>query len=335
MSYKIKSFKLSKNIYSTARLHGDFEEIFRAAGYNLKFNNEDRILSADEIKENAKGCQGLITLLADKIDKNIIDSLPDCRIIANYAVGYNNIDVDYAVSKKIMVTNTPGILTEATAEIALALLLACSRRIAEGDRFMRSGKFKGWMPSLMLGKSLRGKTAGIIGAGRIGQAFGEMAAALGLKIIYTSNTEKPEFEAKTGAVRRSTEELIRESDVISLHVPLNESTRHMISADLIDMMKPECIFINTARGEITDEKYLIKALREGRIFAAGFDVYYGEPVVNPELFELENVVLLPHIGSASSETRAAMAKMASENIISYLETGKALNPVREIIFDNE
>lgn len=328
MSDKIKSFKLSKNIYSTARLHGNFEEIFRKAGYTLSFNPEERLLTKEEIITNARNCDGIITLLADKIDREIIDSLTNCKIIANYAVGYNNIDVEYAYSKNMMVTNTPGILTEATAETALALMLACSRRIAEGDRFMRAGKFSGWMPSLMLGVGLRGKTVGIIGAGRIGMAFGEMAAALGMKILYTANSDKKDFETETGAVRTNLRELVKESDVISVHVPLNESTKHMISAEIIDFMKPGCIFINTARGEITDEKYLIEALRRGRIFSAGFDVYYGEPDVNKELLALENVVLLPHIGSASSETRAAMAKMASENIISFLETGRALNPVR-------
>lgn len=328
MSDKIKSFKLSKNIYSTARLHGSFEEIFKSAGYNLSFNTEERLLTKEEIISNARECDGIITLLADKIDREVIDSLKNCRIIANYAVGYNNIDVDYAYSKNMVVTNTPGILTEATAETALALMLACARRIAEGDRFMRAGKFTGWMPSLMLGTGLKGKTAGIIGAGRIGIAFGEMASALGMKILYSANSDKTEFEKKTGALRRQLRDLVKESDVISVHVPLNESTRHMISGEIIDLMKPGCIFINTARGEITDEEYLIGALRSGKIFSAGFDVYYGEPQVNPELYELENVVLLPHIGSATSETRAAMAKMASENIISYLETGRALNPVR-------
>jgi glyoxylate reductase len=217
-----------------------------------------------------------------------------------------------------VVVNTPGVLTEATADLAFALLLAATRRVVEGHEFMLAGKFRGWEPMLLLGKELHGSTLGIIGAGRIGQAVGRRAKGFGMHILYYSRTRKPEFEKETGAEFATLEELLRNSDFISLHVPLTPETKHLLGKKELEMMKDGAVLINTARGEVVDERAMIDALRSGKLFAAGLDVYYGEPDVAPELFTLKNVVLTPHIGSATESTRRKMAEMVCADVLRVL-----------------
>ncbi|MCX7876661.1 MAG: D-glycerate dehydrogenase [Melioribacteraceae bacterium] len=248
-------------------------------------------------------------------------------MIANCAVGYNNIDVHYAKRKNIIVTNTPNVLTDATADIAVGLIIACARRFYEAEKLIREKNFNGWNPHLLLGLDLKNKTLGIIGAGKIGFATAERMKSFGMKIIYYDRNKKDNFENELNAKKVSLEKLIKNSDVISIHLPLTEKTKYLIDKSKLDLLKPNAILINTARGEIVEEKYLIELLRKKKIFAAGFDVYENEPNINPKLLKLKNVFLLPHIGSATKETRAAMSLLAAKNIINVLKGKKPLTPV--------
>ncbi len=311
----------------TQKIPSVAEELLTEQGFDVTVYKKNKPISTKELIKLGKNSDGLLTLLSDKIDSLVIDKLPKLKIIANYAVGFNNIDVQYAYSKGIIVTNTPDILTDATADVAMGLILACSRRFCEADKFMREGKFTGWKPDLFLGPGIKNKTLGIIGAGRIGQATAFRAKAFGMKIIYFSRNKKLNFEKEIGAKKVSLSKLMTTADVISVHVPLTPDTFHLLDKDKLDLMKPDAIIVNTARGEVIDEKYLIKLLRGKRIFAAGFDVYENEPVVNKSLFGLKNVVLLPHVGSATIETRNKMAELAAKNIIKVLKGKKPVTPV--------
>ena len=279
----------------------------------------DRIPSKEEIIEGLKGKDGLLCLLTDRIDRDVISSNPKLRAISNYAAGYDNIDVDEATKKGIVVTNTPDVLTNATAELAWALLFAVARRVVEGDKFTREGKFRGWAPMLLLGKELRGKTLGVIGAGRIGTAFALKAKCFDMKVLYYNRSRNEVLEEKLGARKVDLDTLLRESDFVSIHLPLTEETYHLIDYDKICLMKRDSIIVNTARGAIIKEKDLIRALKERKIFGAGLDVYENEPEVSEELKSLDNVVLLPHIGSATLETRTEMAVLAAENLVKALK----------------
>lgn len=284
--------------------------------FEVHANTDSRNLSKAEIVSHIPKMEALLCLLGDPIDKEVIDAAKKLRVISNYAVGYNNIDIDYAKSKNIAVCNTPGVLTESTADLAWALIMAASRRIVESDKFVRRGEFTGWEPLLFLGQDLHERTLGILGLGRIGEAVGKRATGFGMKILYHSRTKKsPDYEA----TRVDLETLLKESDILSIHAPLTEETRHMIGEKELAMMKETAVLVNTGRGPIVDEKALIKALQQKRIFAAGFDVYEEEPDIPEDLMDLENVVILPHIGSASFATRAAMGDMAAENAIAIME----------------
>ncbi|MCX7716173.1 MAG: D-glycerate dehydrogenase, partial [Endomicrobia bacterium] len=252
-----------------------------------------------------------------------MDKAKNLKIIANYAVGFNNIDVKEATSRKIPVTNTPGVLTETTADLAFALLMSVARRIVESDRFLREGKFKGWAPMLFLGNDIYGKTIGIIGFGRIGQAVAKRALGFDMKVLYyDTNRVKPEIEKKYSAIYKSLSELLKESDFISIHVPLTQETYHLISDKEFDLMKPTSYLINTSRGPVVDEKALVRALKNKKIAGAALDVFENEPEVEAELIDMPNTVLVPHIGSATIETRTKMALMAAENIIAVLVENK-------------
>lgn len=318
---------MGKIVYVTGNIPKIGLDLLRAKGYQVKYNNKDEIISKKEIIKNVKDAEALISMLTDKIDKDVIDAGKNLKIIANYAAGYNNIDVKYAKEKNIIVTNTPDVLTDATADIAIMLALMASRRAIEAENFMRKKKFKGWLPQLFLGLEMKNRVFGIIGAGRIGQATAKRAKAFGAEIVYYSRTEKPELEYETGAKKLSLNSLLKKSDFISLHLPLTEETYHIINKNNITLLKKNCVIINTGRGELIDEKELIKALKTKRIFAAGLDVFEGEPKFNHELVKLPNVVLLPHIGSATQETRNQMAVIAAKNVIAVLEGKKPLNPV--------
>lgn len=311
----------------TQKLPGGVEKLLRDEGYHVIINPENKPAPKSFIIKNGRDADAVISLLNDVIDAEIIDSFLKCRIIANVAVGYNNIDIEAAKKKNIIVTNTPGILTDATADLAAALALACARRIVEGDNLVRKGRFKGWKMDMLLGIELRNKIAGIIGAGRIGQETAKRLKAFGMKIIYFNRSKKEIFEKETGAKKVSLDRLMKISDLISIHLPLTGDTKNLISKEKLSLMKPSAILINTARGEIIDEKHLVKMLARKKLFAAGFDVYQNEPSLNNGLLQLVNTVLLPHIGSATFETRKGMALLAVENVIRVLKGKKPITPV--------
>jgi len=303
------------------------KNLLKSAGITVKEYSKNEVISREKLIKNAKNADGIISPLTEKFDKELIDQLNKCKIIANYAVGFNNVDLQYAKSKGIVVTNTPDVLTDATAEIAAALILTCARRIVEGDNFMRTKQFKGWEANLLKGIQLTNKTLGIIGVGRIGRATAKKMSGFGCKIVYYNRSKKTEFENELGAKKVSLSKLMKISDIISIHIPLNIETRDLINKENLDLMKPSAILINTARGEVIDEKYLIKLLQKNRIHSAGFDVYDNEPNLNPDLFKLNNVILLPHIGSATIEARDQMAELAAKNVINVLNGKKPITPV--------
>lgn len=278
----------------------------------------DSPMSREELAQRLSHAEGLICLLSDIIDKNMLKNAKNLKVISNYAVGYNNIDIETAAKLGIAVCNTPDVLTRTTAELAWALLLAAARRICEADRFTRSGKFKGWKPDLLPGLDVHGKILGIIGAGRIGQAMAKMSYGFDMKICY-SGTPKHKFEQLYGAVNVPLETLLEKSDYISLHVPLTEKTHHLIGKEQLARMKSSAVLINTSRGAVVDENALLQALTNGYIAAAGLDVYENEPDILPGLMKLDNVILAPHIGSATHTTRNRMAEMAVGSCISILE----------------
>ncbi len=296
-------------------------------GITVKEFPHDRTITREELLEHASNADGIISTLNEKYDKEVIDQLKNCKIIANYAVGFNNIDIQYAKSKNISVTNTPNVLTDATAEIAVSLILSCARRIPESEIFMREDKFIGWEPELFLGVQLTGKTVGIIGAGRIGMATAKRMKAFDCKIVYYNRTKKLKFENEFGAKKVSLEKLLKISDIISIHLPLNSETNGLINKEKLKLLKSTAIVVNTARGEIIDENYLIVMLKKKKIYSAGFDVYKNEPNFNKELIKMQNVVLLPHIGSATIETRNKMAELVAKNVANVLLGKKALTPV--------
>lgn len=301
-------------------------DLLKKKNYNIKIYHENNPIPYSVLKKEISDVDAVISLLTDKFDKEMIDVMTKCKIISNYAVGYNNINVDYAKEKGIIVTNTPDVLTDSTADLAMTLVLACSRRIVEGEELMRKRKFKGWQPKLLLGVELKGKNFGIIGAGRIGIAVGKRASAFGVNILYYDNFKKQELD-NLGGKRVSLNFLLKNSDIISVHLPLTKNTFHLINKEKLQLIKESAVFINTARGEIVDEKELIKILKFNKIFSAGFDVYETEPNINPDLYHLKNVVLLPHLGSATVDARNAMAKLAAENVISVLGGKAPITPI--------
>lgn len=286
--------------------------------HNISVNPENRPLTKEEIICGMKGKQGLLCLLTDTIDEEIIQSNPALKMIANCAVGYNNINVDMATQQGILVSNTPGVLTDTTAELAWSLIFAVARRIPESDRFTRDGRFIGWDPMLLLGQDLTNKTLGIIGAGRIGTAVALKSQGFQMNVLYMDTKKNKILEQKLDAQKVTLTDLLQQSDVISIHVPLTDETHHLIGEKQLEMMKETSILINSSRGPVIDEQALIKALQKKWIFGAGLDVYEKEPQVSKALYSLDNVVLLPHIGSATTETRTKMAVMAAENLIQGL-----------------
>ncbi len=301
--------------------------LLKKSGFEVIVYNKDNPIPRKEFLNQLKDCDGLISLLTEKIDKEAIDKMKKCKVIANYAVGFNNIDIDYAKSKGIIVTNTPDVLTDSTSDLAMTLVLACARRILEAEKLVRDKKFKGWKPKLFLGMELRDKYFGILGAGRIGSAVAKRAHAFGCKILYFSDIQNSEIEKKLGAKRESLNSLLKKSDIISVHLPLNKKTYNLLNETNLHLLKKSAILINTARGEIVDEKFLIVMLKENKIFAAGLDVYENEPKLNKEFYSLKNVILLPHIGSGTTEARDKMSLLAAKNVIAVLSGKKALTPV--------
>lgn len=302
---------------------------------DLSINLLDVPMSKQDMIMGIKDKDGLICLLNDKIDAEVIDTAKHLKIIANYAVGYNNIDVQAATKKKIPVTNTPAVLTETTADFTFVLILSAARRIVEADRYLREGKFKGWAPMLMLGDDVYHKTLGIIGFGRIGRAVAQRAKGFHMKIIYYEPVRlSHDIEKEYSAEYKSLDDLLNESDFVTIHTLLVESTQHLISEKEFSLMKKTAYMINTARGPVVDEKALVKALKEKRIAGCALDVYEDEPTIEEELIAMPNTILTPHIGSASIETRTKMAMMVAENIITVLvQKGRAPNVVNPQIYE--
>ncbi len=312
--------------YKVLLTHELFSEVHKKL--REKFELEIGAEGKEEIMGKIREKDGLLSFLRDPIDKDVINAGKNLKIIANYAVGYDNIDVKSAKSRGIYVTNTPELLTDATADLTWALILAVARRIIEADKFVREGEFKGWGAKLFLGIELKGKKLGIIGLGRIGKAVAKRAKGFGMELLYYKrNRLSHKEETELGVRFMDLEELLSVSDIISVHTPLTPETGNLINRERVYKIKEGAIFINTARGNIVDEDALIERLKEESLFGAGFDVYRGEPNINPKLLKLKNVVLLPHIGSATTETRLAMAKLAADNIISVLSGRKPLTPV--------
>lgn len=309
------------NIYVTREIPEGGLKLLREKFGTFEMNTEDRVLTREELLAAVRGRDAVLSLLTDKIDDEVFAAAgKQCKIFSNYAVGFNNIDLAAASKRGIMVTNTPGVLDDATADLAIALLFACARRLCEADLFTRAGKYKGWGPMLFLGQDVTGRTLGIIGAGRIGANVAmKMAKGFGMKILYTDKFGNSELEKEVGAKKVLLPELLAQSDFITIHVNLTDETKHMIGEKEFAMMKPTCVFINTSRGAVVHEKALVKALKEKRIFSAGLDVFENEPALEPGLAELPNVVIPPHIASATFWTRTRMAEIAAQNLIDALE----------------
>jgi len=311
---------LAVRVYITRRIAEEAVEMLREFAELKLWPEPDVPPPYDVLLQEVRDVDGVVCLLTDRIDAGLIGASRKLRVISNVAVGYDNIDVAAATARSIMVCNTPGVLTETTADLAWALIMAAGRRISEADRYLRAGRWKSWSPQLLLGQDIHGATLGIIGFGRIGQAVGRRAKGFGMKLVYTDTERQVEVERETGAEFVALPELLRRSDFVSIHTSLTAETRHLIGARELTMMKPTAVLINSARGPIVDEAALAEALREKRIFAAGLDVYESEPLPQDSpLLGLENVVLLPHIGSGSVATRTRMARMAVENMIAGLK----------------
>jgi len=289
-------------------------------------NPDDEPLPAADLLGQIAGFDAVVCLLNDRIDGPVMDRAAGCKLFANMAVGYNNIDVAEATRRKILVTNTPGVLTEATADIAWALILGVARRVAEGDRVMRAEAFPGWGPLYMLGGEVSGKTLGLVGPGRIARAVAERAKGFRMPLLYQGRRESTEMEA-LGARRVDLETLLRASDFVSLHVPLTAETTHLIDARALALMRPTAYLINTSRGPVVDEAALVETLKAGRIAGAGLDVYEREPEMAAGLVDRQNALLLPHLGSATTEARARMSGLVAANVVAFLRGQRPPNLV--------
>jgi glyoxylate reductase len=281
-----------------------------------------------ELLDAVRGVDGVLSTATEKIDGEVMDAAGDgLMVVANMAVGYDNIDLRAARERGLVVTNTPGVLDETTADVAFMLMLAAARRLGEGERLLRAGKWEWWGPKQLRGLDVWGKKLGIVGLGRIGQAVARRARGFGMEILYHNRSRNEEAEKELGARYLQLPDLLSESDFISIHTPLTDETRHLIGEEELERMKPAAVLVNTARGPVVNEGALADALENGRIFAAGLDVYEEEPKVHPKLLQLENVVLAPHIGSASVETRDKMATLAAENLRAVLQGEQPKTPV--------
>jgi glyoxylate reductase len=275
-----------------------------------------------------RGASALVADPSVAVDEELLEACgPELRVVANFAVGYDNVDLSACAKRGVVVTNTPDVLTNATAELALTLTLAAARRLSEAERQLRAGEWRGWDPAAHLGPELAGSTVGVVGMGRIGSRYAELVAGFGADLLYASPSAKPEVERRLGAVRAELRDLLPRADVVSLHLPATPQTHHLIDADALALMRPGAVLVNTARGALVDSLALAAALRAGRLGAAGLDVYEGEPAVPAELLEAPRTVLAPHIGSATVKARNAMARTVAANVIAALEGREPPNPV--------
>jgi glyoxylate reductase len=321
---------MTKQIYITRNIPEAGLKLLREKGILFDIGKTKIPPTKKEIIKALKKKQydGIISFLTDNLDKDVFEACPTVKVCANFSVGFDNVDIDEVKKRNICVSNTPGTSAVAVAEHAVALMLTLTTRIDEGDRFMRSGKFKGWDPNLLIGTDLKNKTVGLIGAGQIGTEVAKILHyGFGVNIIYSDIAPNLELEKISGPTRKETSEILREADIVSLHVPLLPSTKHLINKQSLATMKSTAFLINTARGAVIDEKALIYALKKGIIRGAGIDVYEFEPRLTPGLTKLSNIVLTPHIASARQSARDMMAEIAAKNIISAIETGKVINSV--------
>jgi len=319
---------MSTNVYVTRRIPDESIRMLEDACDVVDVNPHDRALTRTEFLEAVQGRDGLLCLLTETVDDEVLDAAAGVKGVANYAVGFNNIDVDACARRGIPVSNTPDVLTDTTADLAWALMFSVARRIVEGDRYVRDGKFKGWGPLMLLGDDLTGKTLGIVGGGRIGMATAARAVGFSMPVLYTSRNRHEDIEA-IGAQYRSLDDLLQASDFVSIHVPLMSETTHLIGPRELNLMKSTAYLINTARGPIVDEKALVSALRNGIIAGAGLDVFEREPELEPGLADLDNAVIVPHVGSGTVATRIKMGNKAAINLIAMVngeEPPDCVNP---------
>jgi glyoxylate reductase len=306
-------------ILVTRDLPGNGIELLRQAGAAVEVYPEDQPILRSVLLESVKGADAILSMLSDKINAEVMEAAgPQLKIVSNYAVGYDNIDLAEAKKRRIRVTNTPGVLTDATAELAWALLFSAARNVVAADKFVRDGEWGGWGPKQFLGYQLTGKTLGVIGAGRIGTSFALKSSGFGMKVLYFARRENDVLRDRLGAKLCDLETLLKTSDFISLHLPLTDETRYLLNRKRLNWLKPTAVLVNTARGPIIEEEALAEMLAEGRIGAAGLDVYENEPKVNPNLLALSNVVLLPHVGSGTFTARSTMAQMTAKAILDCL-----------------
>jgi len=322
-------------IFVSRRIPGEaLNKLFGSAN-EVYVSEFDRTLTPEEFLEGAKGCDAVLSLLSDKIDGEVVDAIgPQLKIVSNYAVGFDNIKVDELTERGVIVTNTPSDeVNESVAEHAWALMLALARRVVEADESTKRGAYRGWEPGIFLGTNMFGKTLGIVGMGRIGEMTARRAKGFGMKVLYNKRTPDPKVESELGVEFAELERLYVESDFISLHVPLTDETRHMINKDAFAKMKRGVILVNTARGSVVDEGDLVDALRAGIVGGAGLDVFDNEPNINPELIAMENVILTPHIASATWEARNKMGLQSVDAILDVLNGKKPENIVNEIVWE--
>lgn len=318
----------------TKRVYPEAIELLRACFSDVDYVNDDDGLPAAELVQRARGKQAIVAQLTDKFTSAVLDELNGVRVIANVAVGFDNIDVPAATRNRILVTNTPDVLTETTADLAWALMMSAARRLIEGHEFVHSGQWRRWSIDLLVGQDIHHRTLGLFGLGRIGQAVARRARGFNMRVLYNDARRAPqEVERELPAEFVDKEQMLRESDFISLHVPLVESTRHFIGETELRAMKPSAILVNTSRGPVVDEAALAKALEERWIAAAGIDVFEQEPQVHPKLLATRHAVLAPHIGSASVETRRRMSTLAAENAVAAVQGERPPNLVNTDLWD--
>jgi glyoxylate reductase len=311
------------NIFVTRKLPASVIAKLESIG-SVEVYSGDGVIGADELRRRVVGTHALVTMLTEQVDAALLEAGKDLKIVANVAVGYNNIDVAAARARGVVVTNTPDVLTDSVADFTWALILAITRRLGEGERVVRRGEWKGWAFDYMLGTELRGKQLGLVGLGRIAKAVAARASAFGVRVAFSSRAETQ----LAGAEHMSFDQLLNTSDIVSLHVPLTPDTRHLIDRKALTRMKRSAYLINTARGPVVDEAALAWALQHRLLAGAALDVYENEPAVHPDLLPLENVLLVPHLGSGTTETRTAMADLAASNVAAVLSGRPPLTPVR-------
>jgi len=322
-------------IFVTRKIPGTALDKLKSSGHEVNISDLDRPLTTEELLEKGKGVDALLVLLTDKIDGKVIDALgPQLKIVSNYAVGFDNINVEEATQRGVVVANTPSDeVNEAVAELTWALMLSLSRRIVEADEATRRGGYKGWEPDIFLGTDLIGKTLGIVGLGRIGSMVARRAKGYNMTVLYNKRSPDPEAEADLGVVFSSLDDLLAKSDYVSLHVPLTDETRHMMSKDNFAKMKQGSFLINTARGAIVNEHDLVEALKSGHLSGAGLDVYDNEPNIDPELLVMPNTITTPHIASATYASRNKMGTLAVDALIDGFSGKKPQNLVNEEVWE--